>query len=245
MSINKKLFDLYSENWGGLWEELNKDENIGKYTNPFLICVNDEEFEKADIKVMFFGQETRGWNEENGFSSIEDSIQLYTRFYLEKNYKKLKRSSLVHGINYFINTFSHKENIQEQKVVVIWNNISKIGKPNNGTGVSEEIRQIERKTFAVVSKEVEIIKPDIIIFSTGPNRDGDITFHFKDAVFIPTETSSEARNLAVVNSMHLPVATIRLNHPRRYTRLLKANAIQTIFELLKNSQRTKYRIDNV
>jgi hypothetical protein len=68
----------------------------------------------------------------------------------------------------------------------------------------------------VLRDEMAILKPDIVLFLTGPDRDDDIRFHFPDVQFSMAGTESNLRRLAWLSSRDLPVASIRLYHPSYY-----------------------------
>ncbi|MCW7553319.1 hypothetical protein NX722_11850 [Endozoicomonas gorgoniicola] len=118
----------------------------------------------------------------------------------------------------------------EKEIAYIWNNISKIGRAGT-TGVSPELRSIERNYFPVIRDEVEIIKPDIVLFFTGPNRDHDIKFHFPDMRLANSGSSFTTRQLAKISSTDLPETSIRTYHPAYYggfTNDLKRNMVQLL-----------------
>lgn len=84
--MNELLKNLYSSKWGKINEMLqsfNEDdpedlENLA--THPLLIKTDDE-YAKADLKVMFFGQETNEWNgvfEE--YADLESVLAVYEDF---------------------------------------------------------------------------------------------------------------------------------------------------------------------
>lgn len=80
----------------------------------------------------------------------------------------------------------------DRKIEAVWNNVSKIGCGGTDFGKccrtpTTEIREIERKYFNVVSDEVKILKPDIILFLTGFHADTDIKekFGLSDEAFHP------------------------------------------------------------
>ncbi|SIC23253.1 Uncharacterised protein [Mycobacteroides abscessus subsp. abscessus] len=53
-------------------------------SNPLLLKINDEEqYQKADLKVMFLGQETNTWEGSLGSKSIEELLGTYSRFFGE------------------------------------------------------------------------------------------------------------------------------------------------------------------
>ena len=57
-----------------------------------------------------------------------------------------------------------------EKFGVVWNNIIKVGKCGKGAP-TESIQDIQFEHFNVFKKEIEILKPDLLIFFSGPNYD--------------------------------------------------------------------------
>jgi len=180
---------------------------------------------------MILGQETKGWGSTSGFSRCaEEGMKRYKSFYVDKSfYNGYKRSVFWKGFIFF------KREIEKQhkgkEVTFIWNNISKIGRPNAKTGVSQNIRNVERNYFPVLKEEIKIINPDVVIFLTGPNRDHDIEFHFSDYKITHSGTSSTQRELAFVNATNLPSVSLRMYHPsyfKGFNKKLKANALELL-----------------
>jgi len=184
MSVNNELKKLYEKYWEEMKIEANDIINktnieIDHPANPFLLKVNEDEYDKADIKVMIFGQETLGWHKPFG-KSIDTLMDNYERLMdYHEGLKIYNKSSFKIGFKFFVEEI--KQKYSNKKVVFIWNNISKIGR-NEARGITKEIRNIERTFFPVLKEEVEILKPDIVVFFTG-NRNNDIKFHFPDAIF--------------------------------------------------------------
>lgn len=231
MRINEQLKDLYSKQWVNLLDQLEKKDKE-KYTNPFLISIDEEKLASADMKVMIFGQETKGWGDESGFSrTVDEGMNRYRSFCSkEEPYKGFKKSAFWKAFKFFEVELNRHH--KDQEFFYIWNNISKIGKENGKTGISSEIRSIERDLFPVISEEVNIIKPDMIIFLTGPYRDHDIKFHFPDVEFSSLDTNKNKRQLAKVTSKYLPSAAIRTYHPSFYKgfNVWKENAVNLLTE---------------
>lgn len=65
----------------------------------------------------------------------------------------------------------------------------------------------------VIKSEIKILKPDIVIFFTGPYRDKWIEHNFNDAKFLKTETSFSKWPLAQLVSKYLPEKSFRTYHP--------------------------------
>ena len=59
-----------------------------------------------------------------------------------------------------------------KRVSLIWNEISKLSKRKGegGEAVNAFEHDIEKRFFHVIPEEIKILKPDIIIFLTGPKE---------------------------------------------------------------------------
>jgi hypothetical protein len=212
MNINEATINLYGANWlelKGQLGALSRDQ----YTNPFLLAFDEEELKSCDMRVMIFGQETKGWGEESGIiDSAEEVVSMYHHFFCQKNfYAGYRKSAFWKAFRYFEKQI--KGIYPDKKICFSWNNINKIGKSGGKTGVSSDVRKIEYESFSVISYEVEIFKPHIVIFLTGPDRDCDIKHQFKDAEFTAISPDIKTRALAKVKSKLLPDQTIRMYHP--------------------------------
>lgn len=140
---------------------------------------HEEWYSKADIKIMFFGQEPHGW-EKN--SDVGDLMRVYEDF-LDDNYVMEGNSGYFNedGVGntrmfrFAINGIMScvKDDIlrvyPDKRVSMIWNNISKLSTYEGGP-VDSFTHEIEHKYFHVIPKEVEILKPNILIFFTGPGE---------------------------------------------------------------------------
>ncbi|WP_027721183.1 hypothetical protein [Maridesulfovibrio zosterae] len=211
MSINKELENLYKTHWLHLQQKL-LALSVNQYTNPFLLSFNETLLAQADLRVMIFGQETKGWGDELLPPPV-DIMTIYNKFFCQQEfYKGYGRSSFWKAFRYFKKQLTEK--IPRKKSIYFsWNNINKIGRPLGKTGVDAEVRNIERKTFSVIAAEVNLFTPDIVIFLTGPHRDKDIRHHFKNVQFTPITTDFPTRAIARVSSDTLPTKTIRMYHP--------------------------------
>ncbi len=162
---------------------------------------------------MIFGQETKGWG-KHFTPSIEDVISIYRNFFFEEKFRKYRKSSFWKAFRFFEEKI--REENSDKTVYFSWNNISKIGRPNKKTGVSKEVRLVERQYFSVIKQEVDLFQPDIVIFLTGPYRDEDIQHHFDDAEFKQIDVNVSSKRLAKIESKGLPARTVRLYHPSYY-----------------------------
>ena len=193
-----------------------------------LLCFDEVKFSQADKRIMICGQETFGWVGLD--ASIEDCMAKYKKFFTDGEfYDGYGRSAFWKAFRFFEEQFARI--FEGQKIQFIWQNLAKIGRNDGETGVTDEIRSLERAYFPVVRDEMQLLQPDIVIFLTGPDRDHDIKFHFPDADFYQAGGESNLRRLAFVSSDALPSATLRLYHPSYFgawTEQYRAEAVSLL-----------------
>lgn len=207
-STNERLRELYSTHWRSLNQKFSQYEFSEKRpSNPLLLCV-DERYSNADIKVVYFGQETNSW-EKDFPKGIQHLLSTYRKFYLS-DYCFKYSGQFWNGISK-CNERLRKE-FTGKSVGFIWNNLIKIGKSGEKGTPSKDILEFQDEWFSIIRKEMEILDPDIVIFFTGPNYDKYITRCFDDAKFIGHPRRGMKR-LAKVRSNSLPNMTIRTYHP--------------------------------
>lgn len=235
MSINKELATLYSTYWDNLIEHGHKITDK-KPANPLLLKINEDLFSKADLKIMIYGQETKGWH---GFATpIEEGMNRYEEFFFSKNpYNGYKKSAFWKAFNFFKQGL--EQQYSEKELYFIWNNISKIGRSDKKTGVTTDIRNLERDYFPVMKEELLIVKPDVVIFMTG-GRDKDIQFHLPDIKFkyIEMENSTLAKRKykpamqLICDSDYLPHKSVKVYHPSYFGgfNYIKNDALKFISE---------------
>ena len=80
------------------------------------------------------------------------------------------------GVRRFINLLQAKH--PNKKIKLVWNNIVKIGKYDDKGFPPDYIYEVEREHFSIIKQELEIIKPNIVLFLTGPNYDSVIQDNF-------------------------------------------------------------------
>ena len=227
--MNEKLKILYTSKWDALikaFEPIHSDEKIDiKPANPLLLYVDsEEEYKKADIRLMIFGQETNGWY-ENEDVTLDAVQKLYNGFFNEGDCWKYG-GQFWNGVKRFKQLLSTK--YPNKKVRLIWNNIVKVGKYTDKGFPPDYIYEIERETFNVIPKEIEILKPNLVLFLTGPNYDGIIKDNFGSLVYnkLPEFT---VRQLAKVELQKGSIA-YRTYHPNYLWR----NDIDKYFETIIN-----------
>ncbi|MDE5791100.1 MAG: hypothetical protein K2H96_07735 [Muribaculaceae bacterium] len=214
MDYNNRLRELYDsrlENLKKMFRELNESLNDAdtNFSWPLLLRIWEKEYYDAPIKLMVFGQETKGWNNPVNSKIEENTAESLTEEYYLHNLgrHRLGRSSFfrtIHDLNRRVGN--------PDSNCFVWNNILKFGKEDSAGYPSDNVMEAELKYLNVIPDEIEILNPDACVFLTGPNYDSDIKKRFQDAVFIPVE-GFKSRELIIIKSKSLPQKTFRTYHP--------------------------------
>lgn len=203
-----RLINLYGRHLPDLYEALqsvvNNVELTKKPALPLLLCpINDgKDWKGADLRIMVFGRETNNWNNPGKkyfnfnlkdstdvLAEIEALQEIYNAYF---NFGDGKTSRFnQRGPERFISKLQFA--IPGKRIEYLWNNICKIGVGNpDGSGkccglTPKYIYDIEIANFNVVKEEIEILKPDVVIFMTGRELgnvgDRYITHHLGDVNF--------------------------------------------------------------
>lgn len=232
--INEQLFLLYESCLNGLGVLYSKLDllNIKDYAGPHLIYCWEDFYTASKYKLLIVGQETNGWYDEyiRTPKDIRECIRTYENF-------KLGESKSNTPFWRYSRMFNAKINGEYSKLGFIWTNINKFG----ATGIGHpnlEVTNIERKEYNIFTKELQILKPDICLFLTGPNYDNDIKAKVVDVEF-EEFTNFHKRQLVKVKSAHLPLKSYRTYHPGYGNRKkeLYMEIFQTIIDDIENENK--------
>ena len=154
------------------------DEN-DQLSGVFLPDIT-EQYVQSKFKVMIIGQETKGWNGKANIINecsniddyIEDSLVNKYRKYLMKKPGRIAFLQFLQKVNKLLGN--------DQQGSVLWGNLfafsyakkSPVGKPNFDF-VNETSKQLLRK-------QIELLQPDAIIFTTGWRYDKYIKEFFPE-----------------------------------------------------------------
>jgi len=207
-----------------------------KYAGPLLLyCYEENYLDTDNIKIMFVGKETNGWNNQDISleSTIDHCIGL-AKDTMSREYNKSRPFwNFIKKINETINP--------GKKLNFIWNNINKFGKykdkeiTGSGRGrASKKVLEQENEYFNVFITELEITKPDVVIFLTGPSYDKDIKKKLPNVRFEKC-SDLKPRKFARVVHEKLPKKSFRVYHPQ-YLRLSRKEG--KYIELLKEKINT-------
>lgn len=207
-NINSNLYELYSSKLSALTEmySILDAENLPTgYAGPLFMHCQEEEYLSAKKKILIVGQETNGWYDGylTNKTELDKCLTLYENFALGKNYSSFFWS-YAHELVAEINGFCDQN--------FLWTNINKFGRDDAPGKPDARVLEEENSKLNIFAEEIKIVQPDICIFFTGPNYDGDIKAKLPDVSF---EKCSEldARALARVVSSVLPATSFRTYHP--------------------------------
>lgn len=179
----------------------------GGPANPLLISP-PEDYTSSTLKIMFFGKETNGY--EGSFKDskgVDHLMRVYDAFANQSGAKKYGKH-FWNAVRKFIAAFSKKN----PSVTFTWNNIIKVGKDWSLGMPPESVMRWQENWFQVIRQEVQILKPDVVIFMCGPQYDKFIEKAFGSFAFVPVGNRPE-RQLGRILSGSLPPATFRTYHP--------------------------------
>lgn len=204
--INDELISLYTSSLPGLAElytDLDSKE-ILDYVGPLFLYCWEDEYLSARHRLMIIGQETNGW--ESYYVRTEEDvrnyIQTYKEFELGKHYRSLFWR-YAHLVNEMINGKDGKN--------FVWNNVNKFGIDGSGKP-DQEVLDNENLHYNLLAREIEILKPDICIFLSGPDYDVDLKMKFDD-LKIEQFQDYPLNEAARLRSRFLPEQSFRTYHP--------------------------------
>jgi hypothetical protein len=204
---------MYSEKWEKFSDELRKilddDSREFKPTNPLLIYLDEEKYQSSDIKIMIFGQETNDWG-DNFTGDPNDALNTYNDFF-NSNACYGYAGHFWNGVNRFLTLLSQR--FPDKNIASVWNNVIKVGNSGrNKNNPPEYIYNIEKTYFNVIENEIEILKPNIILFVSGPYYDTEIQNSLTDVSFSKLNNNFSDRAIAKLKYKNLD-NVYRTYHP--------------------------------
>ncbi|MFM0379279.1 MULTISPECIES: hypothetical protein [Paraburkholderia] len=137
---------------------------------PFLLSVS-QSYLDAPVRVMFFGKETNGWFDKLGpFYERPDCIDVAKTRYEDQHLRGTGNSEFLRQWQRFADAFAGGD-----RAAVCWNNLMKMDwhRPKRGysrTSIGHSAHLFDF-SVAAVRFEIELLKPDLIIFGCGHRYD--------------------------------------------------------------------------
>lgn len=179
----------------------------GGPANPLLISPPND-YAASTLKVMYFGKETNGY--EGSFresKGVQHLMRIYDAFANQGGARKYGKH-FWNAVSKFNSAFSKVD----RSISFTWNNVIKVGKDWSMGMPPESVVKWQQNWFRVIRKEIEILKPDIVIFMSGPHYDKFIEGIFGPLTLVKVGSRPE-RQLARIANCNLPPASFRTYHP--------------------------------
>ena len=225
-SINEKLQELYSNNKSNMDAIFNSDKNID---GPHLIYCWDESYCAARKKILFIGKEQSGglfrdyYGEKIGDNLLEASIENYKSI-IKRNVAK-PSTPIWRKMVDFNKTINGV--IDSPNPCFLWSNVSKyctlsLNEDEKFAPISWEDHCFTVTHMNILAQEIEICKPDIVIFYSGTKHyddriciqlDDEKNNFDKKLQFEPVTDDINSRELARLIHPILPHNSFRTWHP--------------------------------
>lgn len=216
--------NIYQRIW---FEEIFKpyvDNNPNKNISyPFFLGVS-EKYKQAKNRIMIVGQETRGWSVYKSDWTIVDS-QKWTVDYLDYQlqYSNDLRLKQMFGRRNSSPFWGFFKQFRDADIVPCWNNVDKAQRwiGSKTKSLTEEIelefnRVLPNSKNTLFQMEVQVVKPDVIVFITGPNYrvTMEAALNMERGALTSVNLSHQTTCVDITDIAKLDVPTFWTYHPR-------------------------------
>lgn len=202
-----QLQNLYDAYYPFLIDFLKSKEAFDRGISFPLLIKPFPDYFKAEIKLMIVGQETQTWSMSPNVTSIKNEtvdgrvkslMSLYRNFGLGKD-KYSPFWQFARKLNSKFNSSSE---------AFLHNNISKVDE-NGGTPAWDIFHGLSAtSSHSIINREFEILKPNVVVFTTGNKLEGCLRSVFKGVI---VEEIDEA--ISRVKHKLLPYHSYKSEHP--------------------------------
>lgn len=235
--INKNLSTLYNSKWENLEIELRKNSSSKDYASPLLLEINSTKDYDNQIKIMIFGQETRGWHGRGeSIADVKTLMSAYSDYFFNRNMRHYHNNKLVATGAFRRGYVNLKKKLATENLepLFIWNNLRKIGRDLEKIGVDKNVYLVEQTHFDVIEDELNIIKPNFLIFCTGPKLDNLLLKKLKNARIEQAISNLSKREFAKIINENNQIIGIRTYHPRSFYKALNNGGFKFLVDSLKD-----------
>ena len=193
-----ELIKMYKAEIPKLQKSLEPYKDCG-VSSPLLINPCEEYF-KQKVKLMIVGQQTHGW--APGKIEISDLMDEYKRFYCSLENKKSPFWRAVREL---------EQEICSSTYCSIWTNVNRIDV--KGDEPCGAVANLIKNFDFILKKEIEILKPNVILFLFGEKFDDRILRLYSGLKVESVNEKIETNLLAKFNAKGLPCC-LRTYHPK-------------------------------
>jgi hypothetical protein len=214
MTPREELADFYNS------LKVRAPANFAEYSDllgPDLIWLDDE-YLNASPRIVIIGQEQKGWDysypEFVSEWSVTEAIAVYREFDFGVNYHASPFWQFFHAVRQ--STFPNEGHARRK---VLWTNLVKFVSADSTSVLWKPYREAALQLQQdVLTTELEIAKPDICLFVTGPNYDPVLERYFDGVQFEQLEPDLPVRQYARLKHPNLPGHSYRIYHPNYLNR---------------------------
>lgn len=219
--MERDLLKAYREWWPRLMHAIPTlaDEDLVRLANPFLVKVLPG-YRKAKHKVLFVGKETSGW----------DSFPVTLNTYKSPN-PEMQRDASIKYLQWMYEDLRYH---RKWDYHLFWRGMRKLyqsltnDKNDDGFIHTELVRfdvdgkqppahveELLQREFNVLPMEIQALKPDVVIFLTGPYYDERLKKTFEGVEPVQLEKIDGFGENQLVRVVHpgLPFHSYRTYHP--------------------------------
>lgn len=175
--LQAKLNDFYSTTLASA-RLLFDDKHLRELSSPLLISISDA-YLTAPVRIMFVGKETNGWwRKLKAYYETEDALDS-----LMKRYQDQMGKTKWPGRFFQMLRRAARELAGSQVDAIAWTNLLRTdwehgkGFSRNSKGLSTALTKMSQEMLRF---EVELLKPDVIIFACGASYDSVIKATFPE-----------------------------------------------------------------
>lgn len=209
--------------------------------SPPLLLLPHERWKAARVKVPIVGQETRRWLYDpnqvgqpgNAINNFRDFLQakdgvgamwnLYSWYALGRAHPTLN-SPFWRGFRGFDSA------VNDARDAALWTNVFKVNV--NGSVMKNcraaEVAALQKLQFGLLREEIEILKPEVVVFFSGHRYDSTLRIEFPDMEILPFSPRMPASAVGIIRAAGLPERTIRTYHPEYLQRSSQLGLIAEI-----------------
>jgi hypothetical protein len=221
-----QLAELLGDRYFEFQQSARLSKRLALKASPPLLMLPHQRWMSAKLKVLIVGQETLRWTYNPGevgdlgqpienfwdFLHAEHGVgamwSLYRWYALGRAYSKLN-SPFWRGFRTLSSAIGGCEDSG------LWTNVFKVNV--RGSVVQNckaaEILALRRAQKGLLYEEISILKPDVVIFFSGPRYDSTIQCDFPDMEVSQFCHRLPKSAVGVVRAAGLPLRTIRAYHP--------------------------------
>jgi len=224
------LRQVYEQAWPKLSSALAASAESDRLSYPLLIDIEAHNYLRAPKKLFVIGQQTSTWygrwsDLRTDANPISRLLGIYREFQLGRDVFLAPFWSAAHRIYRDLNPCGPPDGFA-------WSNLIKMDE--DGECPRWGLEQLIRETFNVLPSEIELAKPDVAIFFTGPDYDETIEEVFGQISKIEIRPYSERLLIRIQDSKgRLPVHSYRTCHPGYFAYSGKPAHLADIIETVR------------